>query len=175
MCKLVKSLYGLKQASREWNHEFSRVLKAQGFQQSTHDHCLFTKGSGDQFLGVLVYVDDVLLTGPNDVLIDELKKALDAAFTIKDMGPAHYFLGMEVARGASGIVLNQRKYVLDLVQSAGLSGCIAVTTPLPSGLHLSTKDKQYLAEPDLYRRLVGRLLYLNLTRPDITYAVQQLS
>lgn len=78
VCKLVKSLYGLKQASREWNHEFSRVLLAQGFTQSPHDHCLFIRGAGDQFVGILVFVDDVLLTGPNDTLIDELKSTLHA-------------------------------------------------------------------------------------------------
>lgn len=117
----------------------------------------------------------MLLTGPNHTLIDELKSTLNDAFTIKDLGSAHYFLGMEIARGSSGIILNQRKYVLDLVNSAGLAGCNSLSTPLPAGLHLSNGDKQYIAKPDVYRRLVGRLLYLNLTRPDISYAVQQLS
>lgn len=75
---------------------------------------------------------------------------------------------MEIARGEAGTVLNQRKYVLDLVESIGLFGCLSATTPFASSTTLSTQDKDYLVEPDVYKRLVGRLLYLNLTRPDIT-------
>lgn len=95
-CKLVRSLYGLKQASREWNLEFCRQLSAQGFEQSHSDHCLFTKGSGANFICLLVYVDDVLITSPSQHLIDVLKQSLHAAFTIKDLGPAKFFLGIEI-------------------------------------------------------------------------------
>lgn len=84
---------------------------------------------------------------------------------------------MEIVRGESGITLNQRKYILDLVDSVGLAGCMPTTTPLPPGLHLLNDATNRLSSPDVYRRLVGRLLYLNLTRPYITHAVhvQQLS
>lgn len=102
---------------------------------------MFIRGTSDSFLGVLVYVDDMLLTAPDEHFIDELKSTLHVAFTIKDLGPAHYFLGMEIAKGAFGIVLNQRKYVLDLVDSTGLLGCTSVSTPFPSRLQLSSKDK----------------------------------
>lgn len=152
------------------------MLISHGFQQSPHDHCLFIKGTGASFLSVLVYVDDVLITGPGDQLISQLKQLLHSAFTIKDLGEAHYFLGMEVVRGESGIALNQRKYTLDLINSVGLSGCVPTRTPFLPGLHLSAGDNAtQLSDPDVYHRFVGRLLYLNLTRPDITYAVQQLS
>lgn len=144
-------------------------------QQSPHDNCLFVKRSGDNFLCLFVYVDDVLITGPNEQSILELKSVLNKAFTIKDLGVAHYFLGMEIARGDSGIVLNQRKYVLDLLDSTVLSGCFPVSTPLPVGFHLTASGSSPLKEPNIYRRLVGRLLYLNLTRLDVSFAIQHLS
>lgn len=174
VCKLVKSLYGLKQASREWNAEFCRALFSFGFTQSAHDHCLFTTGSGDSFLALLVYVDDVLIAGPNEDEIIRLKRFLDDKFTIKDLGAARYFLGMEIARGDTGIYISQRKYILDMLDRAGLLGCKAVSTPLPCGVQL-TGDNDPFPDADQYRRIVGQLLYLNLTRPDISFATQQLS
>lgn len=175
VCKLVKSLYGLKQASREWNLEFTKQLKIFGFSQSQSDHCLFIKGSGSSMLCLLVYVDDVLVCGPSLELIADLKKFLHSTFTIKDLGEAKYFLGMEIIRGRDGIALNQRKYVLDIVGSAGLMGCRPTQTPFSPGCVLSRKDGAYMEDAEPYRRVVGQLLYLNLTRPDITFAAQQLS
>ncbi|KAK6125101.1 hypothetical protein DH2020_041165 [Rehmannia glutinosa] len=175
VCHLQRSLYGLKQASRQWNTEFCNKLHQFGFTQSAHDHCLFIKHSADQFLVLLVYVDDVLVTGTHSQDIDELKQYLDSIFSIKDLGFAKYFLGMEIARNADGTALNQRKYILDILQDVGLLHCKPTHTPFPPGLKLQVKDGVPLDNPDRFRRLVGRLLYLNLTRPDITYAVQQLS
>lgn len=80
----------------------------------------------------MVYVDDVLITSPFVFIIEEVKTFLHGQFTIKDLGVAHYFLGMEIAREDSGIALNQRKYVLDLISSAGLIGCKPASTPLPT-------------------------------------------
>lgn len=92
-----------------------------------------------------MYVDDVLISSPNESLIQKVKEVLHKAFTIKDMGPAHYFLGMKIARGDSGITLNQRKYILDLVSATGLQNCHSASTSLPPGLKLS-KSKECLLE-----------------------------
>lgn len=170
VCKLVKSLYGLKQASREWNVEFCRKLFAFGFIQSPSDPCLFTKGDDQTFLGLIVYVDDVLIAGPSLDLITELKDYLHKEFTIKDLG-----VGIEIARSSAGIVLCQRKYVLDILSHAGLLDCKAASTPLHPGLILTQGSDDFLEEPDQYRRLVGQLLYLNFTRPDLGHATQHLS
>lgn len=110
-----------------------------GFTQSHSDHCLFFKGSGVSFLCLLVYVDDVLVAGPSLPLIVELKQFLDSTFTIKDLGEARYFLGVEIARTANGIALNQHKYILDLVSSAGLM--VVVPLLLPSLLVLRCHEK----------------------------------
>lgn len=171
VCRLVRSLYGLKQASQEWNLDFCHCLFAYGFRQSTSDHCLFTMGSGDHFLALLVYVDDVLITGPSDAAITTLKLHLDDVFTIKDLGSARYFLRMKIASGSSGTYLSLRKYVLELLSDVGLLSCKSASTPLPLGLHLAAHGSEFLVDHDSYHRLVSRLLYLNLTRPDLSYVV----
>lgn len=136
---------------------------------------MFTKGEGDTFVALLVYVDDVLLAGPNEDEIVRLKVFLDEKFTIKDLGCARYFLGMEIARGDAGIYLSQRKYILDILDTAGLLGAHAAATPFPSGVNLTGEGLIPLVDGDKYRCVVGQLLYLNLTRPDLSYATQQLS
>lgn len=175
VCKLVKSLYGLKQASWEWNMEFCKQLLAHGFQQSHFDPYLFTRGSGSHFICLLVYVDDVFLSSPSQHIIDEVRDFLHSTFTIKDLGAAKFFLGIEIACSSEGTVLSQRKYVLDILTHTGMIGSRAASTPLPLGLVLSNSIEDRLEDPEPYRKLVGQLVYLNLTRPDITYATKQLS
>ena len=92
----------------------------------------------------------------------------------KDLGLAHYFLGLEIFRSATGTFLNQRKYILDMLQDVGLTGAKPAKFPLPKGLKLTIEDRDLLSDPESYRRIVGRLLYLTLTRPDISYVVQHL-
>lgn len=136
VCKLVKSLYWLNQAPREWNQEFCHTLFSHGFTQSMDDHCLFFKGAWEDYIYLLLYVDDVLISIPKESLILEIKAVLHKVFTIKDLGVAHYFLGMGIARGASSTALNQRKYILDLISSIGFQNCHSTSTPLPPDLSL---------------------------------------
>ncbi|KAL0313066.1 UNVERIFIED_CONTAM: Retrovirus-related Pol polyprotein from transposon RE1 [Sesamum radiatum] len=175
VCKLEKSLYGLKQASRQWNVELTLKLKQFGFVQSAHDHCLFTWQTASGLLMLLVYVDDILVTGPSLTDIQFVKDHLHQLFTIKDIGVARYFLGLEIARGSSGIYVAQTKYIMDIVKDLGLLEAKAVSTLLPMGLKLTADCGALLINPDSYRRLIGRLLYLAFTRPDISHSVQQLS
>ncbi|GJU69925.1 probable carboxylesterase 2 [Tanacetum coccineum] len=131
VCKLNKSLYGLKQASRQWNHKLSKFLVSLGFIQSKYDYSLYVKAQGDKFTVALVYVDDILLTESSIHDICDTKEALDKKLTIKDLGLARYFLGIEFWNP------------IDDAKS--------------------------------YRGLVGRFLYLSMTRPDISYVVQHLN
>ncbi|KAL0457761.1 UNVERIFIED_CONTAM: Retrovirus-related Pol polyprotein from transposon RE1 [Sesamum latifolium] len=160
--------------SRQWNQEFTLQLLRYGFQQSCHDHCLFTKGSQSDFVTLLVYVDDVLVVSPSLNLIIAIKQHLDELFTIKDLGVARYFLGLQIARSAAGLSLTQSKYIHDILTDTGLLDAKSVTTPLPQGVKLCTESGSFLPDPELYRRLIGRLLYLGFTHPDISYGVQQL-
>ncbi|KAK3030411.1 hypothetical protein RJ639_038939 [Escallonia herrerae] len=110
VCRLQKSLYGLRQASRNWYHKFTQSLLVVGFIQSQSDHSLFTFARKGSFLAVLIYVDDVIVTGTDLAKISWLKHYLDTKFHNKDLGKLKYFLGIEVARSSDGIVLSQRKY-----------------------------------------------------------------
>ncbi|KAL0457729.1 UNVERIFIED_CONTAM: Retrovirus-related Pol polyprotein from transposon RE1 [Sesamum latifolium] len=131
VCRLKKSLYGLKQASRRWNHEFTSKLADYGFIQSAHDNCLFLKHAESGYLALLVYVDDILLTGPSEDSIADVKRYLDDLFTIKDLGYAKYFLGLEIARSHDGNSITQRKYIEDIIADTGMSGARPALTPLP--------------------------------------------
>ena len=175
VCKLNKSLYGLKQASRQWFAKFSSTLLNFGFIQSKADYSLFTHTKGASFTALLVYVDDILLTGNDPSCIADLKQLLDTKFGLKDLGLLKYFLGLEVARSAKGISLNQRKYCLEILQDTGTLGSKPLRTPMEQNLHLSKDVGKLIPDASQYRKLIGRLLYLTLTRPDITYAVHRLS
>ncbi|BBH07384.1 wall-associated kinase 2, partial [Prunus dulcis] len=162
VCRLNKSLYGLKQASRNWFSTFSDTIQKAGYQQSKAEYSLFTKAEGTSFTAVLIYVDDILLTGNNLQEMERLKKFLLNRFRIKDLGDLKYFLGIEFSRSKKGIFMSQRK-----------------RTPrqVPNGTEFETHsyNGELLNDPTKYRRLVGRLIYLTVTRPDIVYPVQTLS
>ncbi|CAM8916143.1 unnamed protein product [Rhodiola kirilowii] len=175
VCKLLKSLYGLKQASRQWFSKFTDVLLAYGFTQSLHDYSLFTYSRDGIFLALLVYVDDIILTETCTDQIEAVKDYIHSCFSIKDLGPLRFFLGLEVARSPAGLFINQRKYAMELLEDAGLLGCKPSKVHMDTTHTLSLSKSDLLADPTPYRRLVGRLIYLKVTRPDLSYPVHVLS
>ncbi|XP_052181063.1 uncharacterized mitochondrial protein AtMg00810-like [Diospyros lotus] len=175
VCRLNKSICGLKQASRQWFAKFSHSLIQFGFQQSKSDYSLFTKGNGFFFVALLVYVDDIIITGPDLTVIDSLKSFLHSQFKLKDLGRLRYFLGLEIAQSKSGIFLSQRHYTLQILEDTGFLGCKPVHLPMVHNLKLSMHDGELLEDPSIYRRLIGQLLYLTISRPDITFTVHKLS
>ncbi|KAL0454692.1 UNVERIFIED_CONTAM: Retrovirus-related Pol polyprotein from transposon TNT 1-94 [Sesamum latifolium] len=128
-----------------------------GFRQFAHDHYLFIKLTGTEFLALLVYVKDIHIMGPAEALIIEVKNYLDALFTIKDLGYAKYFLGLEIARSSDGMSVTQRKYISDIITDAGMIDAHEVLTPLPQGVKFSSELGASLSDPEKYRRLIGRL------------------
>ena len=175
VCRLTKSLYGLKQAFQQWFSKFSSSILAHGFKQSKCDYSLFTKTEGSIFIGLLVCVDDILIASNNPESVKVFTTFLDQQFKLKDLGPAKYFLGLELARSHKGISLCQRKYALEILQDLGFLGSKPVKFPMKQHLKLSKDQGELLTDPSVYRRLIGRLLYLTLTRPDICYSVSFLS
>ncbi|RVW40691.1 Retrovirus-related Pol polyprotein from transposon TNT 1-94 [Vitis vinifera] len=137
VCRLRKSLYGLKQSPRAWFERFTKVVKGYGFVQCQSDHTLFVKHFPEGKLAIIiVYVDDIILTCDHEEKIDLLKKLLTKEFEIKDLGNLKYFLGMEIARSKKGIVVSQRKYVLDLLNETGMLGCKPAETPMDTTVKL---------------------------------------
>ncbi|XP_076904346.1 uncharacterized protein LOC143559751 [Bidens hawaiensis] len=127
------------------------------------------------FVAALIYVDDVIITGNDINTIKETKHFLDKEFSIRDLGPLKFFLGIEVARTKRGLVLSQRKYTLDILEDTGMLGCRPSLFPMEQNLKLDKRDGEARVNANQYRRLAGRLLYLQATRPDITYSVNVLS
>nr|KYP55231.1 hypothetical protein KK1_001438 [Cajanus cajan] len=174
-CKLKKSLYGLKQASRKWYEKLSLLLLSCGYVQAHADHSLFIKVTEYAFTALIVYVDDIVLTGNCVSEITIIKITLHSHFHIKDLGQLKYFLGIEVAHSNKGISICQRKYCLDLIKDFGLMGCKPSSTPMDNSIRLHQDSSEPLNDPLSYRSLVGRLIYLTSTRPYIVFATQQLS
>ncbi|KAF5815624.1 putative RNA-directed DNA polymerase [Helianthus annuus] len=178
VCKLIKSLYGLKQAPRKCNEKLTNVLLNVGFVQSVCDHSLYTLSKNSVFIILLVYVDDIVITGNNNVEIEKVKQMLSDTFHIKDLGILKYFLGIEVLYGEHGLCLSQRKYCLELLSEFGYLGCKPVSTPIELSSLVNSKTENNtgcVIDVTNYQKLIGKLIYLSLTRPDISYAVQFLS
>ncbi|GKE31718.1 ribonuclease H-like domain-containing protein, partial [Tanacetum coccineum] len=135
VCKLNKSLYGLKQASRQWNDKLTTTLAEHGFEESKFDYSLYTKHHGDKFVVLLAYVDDIVITGNDDVGIKEFKLFLSTKFLIKDLGVLKYFLGIKVIEYDLGMCMSQIKYCLELLHEYGLLAARPINIPLPLKLY----------------------------------------
>ena len=138
-------------------------------------HCSSSLKTPQSFTALVIYVDDMILVGNDPNEIRSVKKILDDRFRIKDLRPLKFFLGLEVARSSAGISLCQRKYTLELLESAGMLTCKPVSTPMVHSTKLVKDDRDPFEDVGAYRRLVGQLLYLNNTRPDISFVVTHLS
>lgn len=175
VCRLKKPIYGLKQAPRAWYMALKNHLLQSGFRNSLADTSLFTYTNGSQQTYVLVYVDDIIVTGSDPRHISTVLQSFAQRFSIKDPVDLHYFLGVEVTRSSAGLHLMQRRYVLDLLTRTNMLDSKTVSTPMQTTPKLTLKDSAPLADSSQYRSIVGSLQYLAFTRPDISFAVNRLS
>ncbi|KAL4023389.1 hypothetical protein IC575_017141 [Cucumis melo] len=171
VCLLRRALYGLKQAPRAWFATFSSTITQLGFTSSSHDSSLFTRQTSRGIVLLLLYVDDMIITGDNPHAISDLQCYLGKHFEMKDLGNLSYFLGLEISSSPSGYSLSQAKYASDLLSRSGITDSATFSTPLDPNVRLTPFDGVPLDDPTLYRQLVGSLIYLTVTRPDIAYAV----
>jgi len=146
-----------------------------GYTQSMNDHSLFINSSEGSFTTLLVYVDDIILAEYDKEDIVQIKQALNQTFKIKDLGDLRYFLGLEVAKSKKGIMVNQKKYALELLIDVDLLAYKPALTPIDNHEKFSSTGSVPFTYIHAYRRLIGRLMHLTNTRPDITFYVQQLS
>lgn len=150
-------------------------MVAFGFVQSKSDHSLFTLTHKDSFTALLVYVDDIVLAGTHTSVLSHVKEFLSSKFKLKDLGTLKYFLGLEIARNSTDVYINQRKCTLDILHDTGLQGSKPSIVPIEQNHSLSADQGVLMTDSANYRRLVGRLIYLTITRPDIFYVVHILS
>ena len=174
VCRLRKSLYGLKQSPRAWFGKFSEVIEKFGMQKSKSNHFVFYKNSQAGIILLIVYVDDIIITENDMAGISSLKSFLHDHFHTKNLGMLKYFLGVEVMRNKRRIFLSQRKYVLDLLSKTGKLAAKPCQSLMAQSLHL-TREGQLFEDLERYRRLVGKLNYLTVTRFDIAYFVSVVS
>lgn len=155
VCRLRKSLYGLRQVLRCWFAKLSKALLEFSFVQSYSDYSLFTFTRGETEIRVSVYVDDLVIASNNLDKLSKFKAYLDECFHMKDLGKLLYFLGIEVAHSDEGIFLSQCKYILDIVGDTGLLGCKPALTSIEKNHKLASDDSLLVKDPTPYRRLVG--------------------
>ncbi|XP_034593709.1 uncharacterized mitochondrial protein AtMg00810-like [Setaria viridis] len=172
---LVKALYGPRQAPRAWYSKLDESLLKLSFQRSASKHAVYLCGMGDRLLVVGVYVDDLVITGANNVDIDTFKAEMQAMFKMSDLGLLHYYLGPEVSQTEAGITVSQSAYLAKILENAGLTGCNPSHTPMEPRLQLSKLSTAPGVDPIHYRSIVGSLRYLVNSRPDLAYSVGYVS
>ncbi|XP_070049071.1 uncharacterized mitochondrial protein AtMg00810-like [Nicotiana tomentosiformis] len=174
VCRLHKALYGLKQAPRAWFERLSSSLFELGFTTSKSDSSLFIHIHGSNLTILLVYINDLILTGSSKSFIANLILKLSSTFALKNLGPLHYFLGIKVSRVSTNLVLSQTKYIRNLLTRANMDGAKPFSTRMVAGLQLSQNGSPSFSDISKYRSLTGALQYITITRPDVSYAVNKL-
>ncbi|KAI5312299.1 hypothetical protein L3X38_041472 [Prunus dulcis] len=169
--KLNKALYGLKQAPRAWYDEIDSYFNKSGFKKSPSEATLYVKTSeASGSLIASLYVDDIVYTGSCPKLLEEFKNDMMQHYEMTDLGLLHHFLGMGVVQTDKHIFLHQKKYAVKINEKFGLKDCKSVATPLVANERLCKEDGSESANESEYKQVVGSLLYLTATRPDIMFA-----
>jgi hypothetical protein len=163
---LDKSLYGLCQAPQAWFTRFASFITTLGFRATRSDSSLFVLRRGSEIAYLLLYVDDIMLTGSSTALLQHIIDRLRAEFMLKDMGPLRFFLGIDVKRSTHGLYLSQERYAEDILERARVSNCKPAPTPINATNKLPA-DGPPTDDSTAYRSLAGVLQFLTLTRPDI--------
>ncbi|KAJ4776116.1 hypothetical protein LUZ62_060373 [Rhynchospora pubera] len=175
VCLLSKSLYGLKQSPRAWFNKLRSTLLDFHFHESQYDPSLFISHANNHITIILVYVDDILITGSSISFISKFIDLLHTRFSLKDLGSIHFFLGIELSSFSNGLHLSQSKYILDILSRANMANAKPAPTPMATTPPLFQNDSSLFDDPSQYRSVVGALQYATLTRPDISYAVNRVS
>lgn len=175
VCRLQKAIYGLKQSPRAWFGKMGEFFEHNDYVMSKADASMFIKTNQGKVVIVLVYVDDMIITGDDQDGIEQLKQNLCVRFHMKDLGRLSHFLGLELQYKEEVIILHQQAYCAKLLMKFGMLGCKPIETPIENNVKLSINQGEELSDPTMYRQIVGSLIYLTLTRPDIAFAVGVLS
>ncbi|GJR18179.1 retrovirus-related pol polyprotein from transposon TNT 1-94 [Tanacetum coccineum] len=169
--KLKKALYGLKQAPRAWYDLLSKFLLSQEFSKGTVDPTLFIRRQGKDILLVQIYVDDIIFASTTPELCDQFSKIMCSQFKMSMMGKISFFLGLQISQSPRGIFLNQSKYALESLKKYGMESSDPVDTPMVEKSKLDEDTQGKAVDPTHYRGMIGTLMYLTASRPDLTFVV----
>ncbi len=178
VCKLLKSLYGLKQSPRMWYFKMHQLLIEIGFNSSLNDPCLYCRHWSSGIVLIALYVDDFLIAGSSRSEIKSIKDKLSQRFEMKDMGAAKVILGIEISRDRPNkrLFINQSEYTRNILERFGMMNSKPVATPMDRSYNDKVTENSQAAENVPYRQVIGSLMYLMITtRPDIAYAIGKLS
>ncbi|GJY11888.1 retrovirus-related pol polyprotein from transposon TNT 1-94 [Tanacetum coccineum] len=171
MYKLKKALYGLKQAPRAWYDMLSSFLISQDFSKGSVDPTLFIRREGKELLLVQIYVDDIIFAASTPELCDLFAKIMCSKFKMSMMGKISFFLGLQISQSPRGIFINQSKYALESLKKYGFDSCDPVDTPMVEKSKLDEDKEGKAVDPSHYRGMIGTLLYLTASRPDLQFAI----
>jgi hypothetical protein len=168
---LNKSLYGIQQAPRAWYAKMDTFLINTGFSRFHFDPNVYTKKVGIHLIILVLYVDDLILTGSDSKLLNHVKTILKKKFEMIELGFFHYFLGLQVLQTNEGIFISPSKYSCDLFFLFRMDDCKSTPSPFQFGVNLTSTCTSPEVDATLYRQLVGTLLYLTHTHPDLSFVV----
>jgi len=169
--KLNKALYGLKQAPRQWYERLSNFLLSQGYERGKTYKTLFIKKTCNEIILVKVYVDDIIFGSTNETLCELFVKAMQGEFEMSLMGELNYFFGLQIEQFQHGTFLSQSKYCRELLKKFDMENCKEAATPIATGCYLDIDEKGANVDQTKYKGLIGSLLYLTASRPDIMFSV----
>ncbi|KAK8933850.1 hypothetical protein KSP39_PZI015291 [Platanthera zijinensis] len=176
VCRLRKALYGLKQSARAWNQKIDSYLRKNGYIKSKNDPSLYTKYFENQeYLLLCLYVDDLIFIGSTPEIVRGFKKTMKEEYEMSDLGLMKFFLGFQIEHTAGRIFINQEKYVEKILEKYGMTEANPVATPMATSVQLTQSDHTRPVSEGDFRSLIGSLMYLTNTRPDIENAVSILS
>ncbi|KAI4387451.1 hypothetical protein MLD38_005281 [Melastoma candidum] len=168
--RLSKALYGLKQAPRAWYERLSSFLIEKGYKRGRVDTTLFLKHRGDHLVVVQIYVDDIIFGSTNDKLYTEFSELMTSEFEMSMMGELTFFLGLQIQQTDEGTFLHQEKYTKQLLKRFGLEGSKPLSTPMATSAKIDKDENGKEVDNKLYRSMIGSLLYLTASRPDILFS-----
>ena len=169
--RLKKALYGLKQTPRQWYERLSEFLLSQGYSRGNSDKTLFLKKKSEDIILVQVYVDDIIFGSTNEEMCEDFVKTMKSEFEMSMLGEMNFFLGLQVKQLKDGIFISQEKYCKELLKKFDMNQCKAISTPISTSCQLDQDFAGKSVDQTKYRGLIGSLLYLTASRPDIMFVV----
>ncbi|XP_070022778.1 uncharacterized protein [Nicotiana sylvestris] len=169
--KLDKALYGLKQAPRAWYERLSKFLLEHGYKRGKIDSTLFLREKGKDLLVVQIYMDDITFGATIDRLSKDFAKLIDSEFEMSMMGELNFFLGLQIKQSPNGTMIHQQKYTKELIKTFKMEESKEIDTPIATATKLDIDEPGSSVDQKLYRGMIGSLLYLTASRPDIVFSV----